>query len=422
MSSGRQSRPTLDAISILSSRAEGRAASKISHDARERLFSRVVRLASGAAVLLVVGALGACDVPRPPQPRLWTLYDVQGLYAKGAPGSYAVATDAGLPGGVALSTMLDPADHTSLAVQWGWAEGYAVGYTTTEVWAFFDEVWAQPMYVPVTGWSGGMAQGASQQPIFSVGADSLFYSPFWHMIYVEVPDGAATSVREILDGKFPLHPARGWTAALAPADVGLGPMSAMPSGGAVMGTGWFDGAPAPFVKFPAAPFGILRDEVIEEVPIFHFVFVNDDGKWVAPAIPSVLGTGPLYAHMPTPKYSAYWRVYDVVLPPSARVFAPDGSKPDMALTDAGVKVRSTAYGPDVVDPANAARIADVLGRVVLSDACFDSLDHVAPRLGKCLYLDSQSAIETMIAQNAIVRTDVTVTCPLVNINGAAVTP
>ena len=44
------------------------------------------------------------------------------------------------------------------------------------------------------------------------------------MIYVEVPDGVgdATSVREILDGKYPLHPARGWMAALTPPDVGLG--------------------------------------------------------------------------------------------------------------------------------------------------------------------------------------------------------
>lgn len=387
-----------------------------------------MRLASGAALLLVIGA---CDVPRPPRPQLWTLSDVQALYADGAPGTYAVAKDAGLPGGVALSTMLDPVDHTSLAVQWGWAEGYSVGYTTTEVWAYFDEVWAQPMYVPVTGWSGGMAQGASEHPIFSVGADSLFYSPFWRMIYVEAPEGAATSVREILDGKFPLHPARGWTAALAPADVGLGPMSAMPSGGAVMGTGWFNGAPAPFVKFPAAPFGIGPDEVIEEVPIFHFVFVDDAGKWVAPAIASVLGTGPLYSNrpapvddlgVPTPKYSAYWRVYDVVLPPSARVFAPDGSKADMALTDAGVNVRSTTYGTYVGDPANAAKVANVTGRVVLNDACFDTLANIDPQQGACLYLDSQRAIETMIAQNAIVRTDVTVTCPLVNINGAAVTP
>ena len=48
------------------------------------------------------------------------------------------------------------------------------------------------MYVPVTSWSGGEAQGVSAHPIFTVGAGSRFYSPFWRMIYVEVPDGVAT--------------------------------------------------------------------------------------------------------------------------------------------------------------------------------------------------------------------------------------
>ena len=68
------------------------------------------------------------------------------------------------------------------------------------------------MYVPVTGWSGGEAARASRaQPIFSVGPGSRFYSPFWQMIYVEVPRTAsATSVgAQILDGKYPLHPSGG---------------------------------------------------------------------------------------------------------------------------------------------------------------------------------------------------------------------
>jgi hypothetical protein len=374
---------------------------------------------------MLAGTLAACDGQRPPSPQLWTVADVQALYADGADGTYAIATGAGLPGGVAIGTILDPADHSALTIQPGWAEGYPVGYVTTEVWAHFDEIWAQPMYVPVTGWSGGAATGVSPRPIFSVGAGSRFYSPFWRMIYVEVPDGVATSAREILDGKYPLHPTRGWMAALTPPDVGLGTMPAVPSGGAVMGTGWLDGADAPFVKFPAAPFGIGPDEVIEEVPIFHFVFVKDDGTWVAPPIPPVLGTGPLYSQTPAPvddlgvptaKYSAYWRVYDVLVPPVARVFAPAGSATDTALTHAGLSVSATMYGADVLDPANATRTADLLGRVVLNETCLDTLAHALIVDGPCRYLDSQRAIETLIAQNAIVRTDVTVTCPLVSLN------
>jgi len=379
---------------------------------------------------LVAGALAACDVPRPPSPRLWTVADVQALYAGGAPATYGIADGAGLPGGVRIGTMLDPADPNVLTVQTGWAEGYPVGYVTTEVWAYFDEIWAQPMYVPVTSWLNGVAQDVSAHPIFSVGAGSRFYSPFWRMIYVEVPDGVATSVREILDGKYPLHPARGWMAALTPGEVGLGAMPSMPSGGAVAGTGWLDGAAVPFVKFPVAPFGIGPDEVVAEVPIFHFVFVKDDGTWVAPAIPPVLGTGPLYSQTPAPvddlgvptaKYSAYWRVYDVLVPPGAHVFAPEGTATAMALSDAGLSVSAT-YGADLVDPANTALANDLLGRIVFNDGCLDTAAHAIPGFGPCNYLDSQHAIETMLSQNAIVRTDVTVTCPLVSVNRNPVKP
>lgn len=410
--------------------APPRYVSEISLGARERLFSRVVRdVAWRAAFLLGAAALAACDTPRPAQPALWTLFDVAALYADGASDQDVIATDAGLPQGVALGTMLNKTDPPTLAVQKGLAEAYLVAYTTTEVWTHFDEIWAQPVYIPVTGWSGGPME-PSQQPIFSVGADSLFYSPFWRMIYVEVPDGVAKSTREILDGKYPLHPSRGWVAPLAPPGVGLGDMQPT-AGGAVMGTGWLDGAPAPFVKFPATPVGIGDDEIIDEVPIFHFVFVNDDGDWVAPAIPAVLGTGPLGAHIPGPKddlelptakYSGYWRVYNVVVPATARVFAPPDSAPDKVLKDAHVTAVSNMYGTEVTDPANAGMIATLLGRVAMNEACFASLAKSLPINGSCKYLDSQDAIEANIDKAAIVRTDVTVTCPIVSIEGMPVKP
>jgi len=53
-------------------------------------------------------------------------------------------------------------------------------------------------------------------------------------------------------------------------------------------------------------------------------------------------------------------------------------------------------------------------------ACLDTIAHATSVFGPCHYLDSQHAIETMIAQTAIVRTDVTVTCPLVSLNGKPV--
>ena len=385
-------------------------------------------VAWGASVALGLAAgLAACDAPRPAQPALWTLYDVAALYAGGASDTEAVAKDAGLPGGVAIGTMLNNTMPPTLAVRPGFADTYLVGYTTSEVWAHFDEIWAQPVYIPVTGWSGG-PQGPSEHPIFSVGAGSLFYSPFWRMIYVEVADGAATSVREILDGKYRLHPSRGWVAPLAPEGVGLGDAQTIPSGGAIMGTGWLDGAQAPFIKYPVTPVAIGDDEVIDEVPIFHFVFVSTDGALVAPAIPAVLGSGPIGSHVPMPtgdgptaKYNGYWRVYNVLVPAPARVFAPPGSDYEKALNDAHVPSDpSVTYGMDVTDPANAGVIAARLGRVAMRKSCFGGLDTSVPINGSCNYLDSQYAIEANVDPNAIVRTDVTVTCPIVSLEGAPV--
>lgn len=382
----------------------------------------------GVALAVVTSAIAACDAPRPARPALWTLHDVQRLYEEGAGPTDAIATDAGLPGGVALGSMLSADDRRSITVEPAFAESYPVGYVTTEVWAHFNEIWAQPVYVPVVGWANGAPQMPSDKPIFSVGADSLFYSPFWQMIYVEAAAGAVTSVRGILDGNYPLHRSRPWTAALSPPDFGLGPMSAIPAGGAVAGTGWLDGAPAPFIKFPATPVTLGDDNVVEEAPIFHFVVLNDSGTWTAAPIPAVLGTGPLYSHTPAPvdnaglptaKYSGYWRVYVVVLPPAARPFAPPDSQLAMALANANVPT-DAPYGPDVIAAADAGQLNDLFGRVALSGACFDTLMDVSPTVGSCRYLDSQDAIERNIARDAIVATDVTVTCPIVSINGSPV--
>jgi hypothetical protein len=385
--------------------------------------------------LLAVG-LAACDEPRPASPELWTLFNVQALYAGGAQPTDAIATDAGLPGGVPLGSILE-ADGTTLFVKPTWAEGYAAAYVTTEVWTHFDKVWVQPMYVPIRGWAGAdpieVVDGESAwHPIFSVGPGSLFYSPYWQIVYVLVPDsindGDLTSVREILDGGYALYPSTGWVAALSPADVSLDATPPMPSGGALSGQGWLDGAPISFIKFPAAPFWFDDELVVEEIPIFHFVFAKDDGSLVAPPIPSVLGIGPLYSNraapvvdeLPTAKYSAYWRVYTVIVPPTARVFAPPGTQVAIDLAKDNLPLDPMYAAEFLVD--DAAR-TDLLGRVALKPDCFSSLANAHPHFSSaCGYLDSQADIEAQLPAAAIVRTDITITCPLVSVNGAAVGP
>jgi hypothetical protein len=398
-----------------------------------------VRSVAGA-VFVLAGALAACDAPRPANPRLWTLFDVDALYAGGADSTTPIAADAGVPGGVAIGSMLE-ADRKTLYVHPSWAESYATGYVTTEVWSRFDQVWVQPMYVPVTGWTGGQPQrvvdaGGDFHPIFGVGPDSAFYSPFWQLIYADVPadtaDGALTSARQIIDGRYPLHPSTSWVAPLGPP--GSQPLALdttlLPSGGTKSGTGWVDGAPVAYLQFPGAPLGWDDDLAVAEVPIFHFIFLRDDGTLVAPDIPSVLGTGPLYANTPapidmngraTPRYNAYWRVYTVTVPPGARVFAPPSSSLAGALQDAGVPT-DIPGGLSYDTRFEGYPLDDLLGRVAVNPDCFTSLDSSDPHGGTCVYLDSQADIEGNLPRGAIARTDVTVTCPLVSFQGKALTP
>jgi len=401
-----------------------------------------VRRVGSLAVALC--ALAGCDVPGPAAPRLWTLFDVDALYAAGAQGSDGIAIDAGLPDGVSLGSMLEPGTST-LYVHPSWAEGYSTGYVTTEVWAHFDQIWVQPMYLPAIASSAGLTpvrdDAGNLHPIFSVGPGSAFYSPFWQVFYVGVPpgtaDGTLTSERQILDGHYPLYPSKGWVAPLTPQPM-VGPDSTLlPSGGTKPGTGWIDGAPIAYVQFPSAPFAWNEDLVVVEVPIFHFVFVKPDGTLVAPDIPSVLGTGPLFSKTPppidmngaaTPAYSAYWRVYTVTVPATGRVFAPPNAPAAMnlvtALQNAGVSTDlpgGGSYDP-MFDGQQADFLADYLGRVAVNADCFGDINMADPHGGTCQYLDSQADIEAYLGRGAIHRTDITVTCPLVSFKGKAVGP
>jgi hypothetical protein len=379
-----------------------------------------------AALAALASALPACEAaPRPPNPRLTTLYDVQALYAGGASPDLAIATDAGLPGGIPIGHLADA--NGALTVDPAWAESYAVGYVTTEVWTFYDEVWLQPMYVPVTGWLNGAPQilkdsGGAWRPIFGVGAGSGFYSPFWQWIYFDVPPGTAidvvTSVRQVVDGGYTLHEGSGLAAPLLPATDAITDPAA---GGFQAGTGWLDGAPAPFIQFPLIPFSWNADDVIQEVPLYHFAYRKNDGTLVALPIPTVVGTGPPYSRtpappmvgtVPSPKYSAYWRLYTVVVPAGAVVFAPPGSAYYDALLGIGAPVLTDADYP--------MPFADALGRVALDGTCFAK--DPDPHDAACSYLDSQAHIEANVDAVDIIRTGISVTCPLVSINHTAVTP
>ncbi len=367
------------------------------------LLTRIIAVAASGC------ALAACSqAPAPPAARLWTLADLEQLSASGAS---AVATDSSLPGGIPLSRILAGGglyERPSLA------DGYAASYVTTEVWTNYEQVWVQPMYVPVSGWVNGKPQIITGQngawwPIFSVGPSSAFYSPFWQAIYFDAPPGTAVdtyrSAREILDAGLTLHEGEGWTISLVPPDL----VWSQPA--AVTGKGWLDGAAVTDLDFGTGLFSWNpADDVVGEIPLFVLVMRNDQGQLVVPGLRTVAGTGPVGSGGPPPPkvgdqplYSSYWRLYTVEVPAGAAVVADDALQAELAAD-------GLPPAP-AIDPAMLAASPTAVGRVALDPTCFTD---IAPDDDLCTYLDSQAKIERNVAAAAIRRTNVTVTCPFVS--------
>jgi hypothetical protein len=370
---------------------------------------------------LALAAAACSEAPRPPNPRLWTIFDLQ---PRSADPTAAVAADAGLPGGVPVAQVLG-ADGFTLAVR-DTLDVYDAAYVTTEVWAHYDRVWIQPMYVLVTGFDAGapvpVKVDGKVQPIFSVGPASGFYSPFWQTFYVQVPADvvpeALSSVRAILDSGYALVPGPGRTVSLVPDGTTLpvSPELGVPRAG----QGWIDGTPISFLDFGTGMFTWDASGVVAETPLYHFVFPTADGTFVALDVPTVAAPGPPGSNLGAPptvdnqlRYAAYWRLYTVNVPLTAAVFAPP-DQTDPGFLDA---LKTTALSLDVTyspDVASNPDVARYIGHVSASPTCFAAspLD-----LEACPWLDTQDHIEGRIDPSAIEPTAITVTCPVVSVNG-----
>src|SRR5206468_2175836 len=91
------------------------------------------------------------------------------------------------------------------------SEHQPMGYMTTDFWANYDRVWLQPMYILVIAWDDKPPAAnrlvdenmVPVDPIFSIGPQSAFYSPFWSTFYVVVPattpPGKYTSARQLFE-------------------------------------------------------------------------------------------------------------------------------------------------------------------------------------------------------------------------------
>jgi len=392
-----------------------------------------------AAAVVAVG----CSLPDPPpSPAVFTLFDVQALYAQNQGPDYRIAVDSSLPGGIPIKDLMSA--EGALKIHPTWAEGYPAAYVVTEVWTDFDELWVQPAYVPVKGWNQGARDPLTMpwQPIFGVGPGSRFYSPFWQIVFVDVPDDITaetlTSATQVLDSGYPLHPDAGRVMVMYPGEVTLtdpmvqGLPTAVPAVKPL--EGWVDGARGSYLEFQSADVRWDDELVLDEVPIYHFVARADDGSLVQLPIPTVAGTGPPYSKTPAPmiasstqpSYAGYWRLYTVELPPDARVFAP------LARMDVAAALQDVApqflplpseYSDDIMQ-ADAAAVGGLAGMVALSPDCFLSLlgDIAVQDNPPCRWLASQQHIEDNVDAMRIQRTNVTVTCPFVSFRGQAVDP
>jgi hypothetical protein len=318
-----------------------------------------------------------------------------------------------------------------------------MAYITTDFWANYDRIWLQPMYYLVTAWNQNApatnrlrrADDTLAGPIFSVGPHSAFYSPYWQVIYVEVPPGTPptkyTAARQLFDDRLIMHPGPNRFASIGPSDAAPSPALpplALPSAAdiellvpdienylvdgesalaAVVAsaqalTGWLDGAAVSYVDFGTDNFDADANRVIQDIPLFLFVRPDATGTPMPLGAPNVGGVAPLFSQLPArvtpshrPQFGALWRLYFVAVPGTAAMLTTDVAAPLMT------------------DAASEAAVSPMIRRVALDKSCFDD---VAAFSG-CVWLDSQQAIESRLGPRAITRTALQPACPFVMFAG-----
>jgi hypothetical protein len=397
---------------------------------------------SGLAAL----AGGACeskgDVQRA---QLLTASDLQALLQQDPPPE-TILDGYGLPGGMRLDRIITGEATSAVLVK--------RNTFTTEVWAGFDEVWIQPLYVAVEKYNPdapptrAVVPGKKWRPIFGVGPDSAFYSSYWQTIYFQIPEGedldSFRSVRDVLTRGYDLRPSEGRVMAIVPDSVSAPPIVTMPApggeevGGPAPGIGYYDGKEMSFLDFGTETFTWNADLAVEEAPLFVWVARGEDGQLHALDMPTVAGAGPLYSGRKPqivggkPKYGSFWRIYTVELQKGWRVFAPP------YFSDARNRLASTRYlyeGQDLpyaavlqsLDADTAPSYADWVGRVLLNPGCVENEFAIDPsNKGDvnlenpdksvdpvCQYVDAQTTLEALVPTDAIHRTDILVTCPFI---------
>lgn len=412
----------------------------------------LLRMALAAGLLLLAVACGPSGQDYEP-PHIWTISQVREV-------SIFEGTIAGVPAtewvtlrGQPIPQWAPPYSETPLLqsgqqdglnVLPAFSEGKPAAFAVAEVWEHIPEVWVQPWYVLVTQYepSNPMQYRLKDAlPVIDIEEQSLFYSPFWEIIYVVVPEGTApdryTSATALLSGKFAMHHGGGLLAPLGPADVlpavvenrtaPIRPVTGEEVGSARTGETWLRGQRMPYLSFGSNNF-IWNNEsqsglmgVIEETALYIFARAGADGQPTPLGLPAVLGTGPRgsgraarVSATGVPQFGALTRPHLALLPASAGPFVPS----TMALLKSTLRgeggVTVVDVHPDIEARADAK---DYALRVALNPDCFKD---PARFPAACRWLDSQASVETNLAPSSLVQQDVLFTSPVLFYDGKKV--
>jgi hypothetical protein len=360
----------------------------------------------------------ACSSPPRPAGELRTMSDlVADAQAKEADGTASVVlraqpikwlSDPYNPG-----TQLQEPDRDGLIVQPAFADARPAAFVTTEIWDGFPRVWAQPMYVFVTGFD---AQGPQLVPnaksVFAFDTASRFYSPYWQTWWVTVPAGfdvdSLRTAEQVLGTGFPLTQGPLRFAALGPREIEVahpvGDPPIHPFTKDVLlerlpAQAWAQGNLVWAIDFGADRFRInAANNVVQEVALFRLAFFGADGTPQPIEVPPIVGTGPFgtprAADAPNgfPRFGALRHEYLVNISPGAGqpmpgVFVSASNQP---LRDFMIAKYGTAFVPKPSGPAELLPERDQYTlRVAVDGSCFLLTDFP----NSCIWFDTQQSIE-----------------------------
>lgn len=405
------------------------------------------RIAGRASLwALVVTGVGCADAGnQATSVSYFTLFDV-GPYLEATRDLAGTSTDA-LPADISAQVFSRGpvgSETFSLNVNPAFVEGNVAAYEFTESWSGFSAIWPQPMYVLAsTNDTGAPVPVEDQPPIFSVGPDSAFSSPYWQVNFALVPPGQDVqkyrSSRAIFQDGLPLVAGPGRLMALLPPGVDItdyrrDPTEVPPHHPLVPSVatqtvqhlqGILDGEANLVDALDYGPdrFTWNSERVVDEAPLF--LLRARDASWtlVPTGLPAVGGTGPLFSSTPAretngrPSFGSLWRIIFAELPTGAGALVPDwvsGAADERSL------LASLGLVPVAQAPSDWTSLPDVdsyiLRPVLNAKACFAA---PSPTDRACQWLDSQAAVEEHLA-GSLRTTGILTASPLVSYQGKAV--